>query len=75
MGQNMINKEDFNTIIEEIVARTNERYIDVIVEYCERNEIELENIDKIINKVIRQKIELEANDLNLLKEKRCTLPL
>lgn len=71
----MINKEDFNTIIEEIVARTNERYIDVIVEYCERNEIELENIDKIINKVIRQKIELEANDLNLLKEKRCTLPL
>jgi hypothetical protein len=71
----IIDKVTFNLYLEEFVSNTGESYIDAIVHYCTKNEIEIEVIPKLLNKVIRSKIEAEASDLNLLKEKLCRLPM
>ena len=71
----IIDKVTFNLYLEEFVSNTGESYIDAIVHYCTKNEIEIEVIPKLLNKVIRSKLEAEASDLNLLKEKLCRLPM
>ncbi len=71
----MLNKAEFNQEIERFVKNTGETYIDAVVHYAEKNNIEVETISKMLNKVIRQKIESEASDLNLLREKLCKLPV
>ena len=71
----MLNRLEFNQEIEKFVKETGESYIDAVVHYAEKNEIEIETISKMLNKVIRQKIESEASDLNFLKEKLCRLPM
>jgi prophage tail gpP-like protein len=71
----MLNKSEFNQEIEKFVKNTGETYIDAVIHYAEKNGLEVETISKMLNKVIRQKIESEASDLNLLKEKLCKLPV
>ena len=71
----IIDRLNFNLHIEEFVLKTGESYIDAIVHYCSKNEIEIEVIPKLLNKVIRSKLEAEASDLNLLKEKLCRFPV
>ena len=71
----MLNKLEFNQEIEKFVKETGESYIDAVVHYAEKNEVEIETVSKMLNKVIRQKIESEASDLNLLREKLCKLPV
>lgn len=44
-------------------------YIECTVEICERYNIEFESIKKILPKVIKEKIEADAMDLNMLKYK------
>ena len=41
-------------------------YIDAVVWYCEKNDIEIETVGKFISKVLKEKIESEARDLNYL---------
>ena len=45
-------------------------FIDVLVDYCTRKEIEIESIKKLLTPSLREKIKVEAQDLNLLKEKK-----
>ena len=71
----MLNKLEFNQEIEKFVKETGESYIDAVVHYAEKNEVEIETVSKMLNKVIRQKIDSEASDLNFLKEKLCRLPM
>ena len=75
----MIDKNKFNQDIEDFVYETGESYIDAIVHFCEKNQLEIESVAKMLNKpssrVIKQKIESEASDLNLLREKLCRLPV
>lgn len=44
-------------------------YIDCTVEICEKYNIELETVKKLLPKIIKEKIEADAMDLNLLKYK------
>jgi len=71
----IIDKLTFNIDLEKFVIETNESYIDAIVHYCNKHQLEIEVIPKLLNKVIRSKIEAEASGLNLLKEKLCQLPV
>ncbi len=41
-------------------------YMDAVVYYCEENDIEIETVGKFISKVLKEKIESEARDLNYL---------
>jgi hypothetical protein len=65
----------FSAMIEEFVAQHNNvPYMDAIVHYCERNEMEIETAAKLCNTIIKKKIEAEAMELNFLP-KVAKLPL
>ena len=67
-------KAKFSIIIEELVHDKRLSYMEAIVYYCDNNELEVETAAKLINPVIKSKIEVEAQDLNFLP-KTSKLPL
>jgi hypothetical protein len=72
----MISTSDFVAEIEEMVYQTDAEYIDAIVEYCSKNNIEIETAAAIIRTTptLKSKIQMEAEDLNVLP-KTARLPV
>ena len=66
MSLEVLNVSKFSKIIEEVVIDKRIPYMDAIVWYCERNEMEVEVAAKLLNGIIKAKIEAEAIDLNFL---------
>lgn len=60
---------EFSRHIEQEAIRTKQPCMDMLIDYCIKNEIEAESLNKIINSSLRAKLEAEAEDLNLLKVK------
>ena len=51
-------------------------YIDAIIHFCEKNNIDVEFVPKLITKPLKDKIKYEATELNFLKKSsRAKLPL
>ena len=48
-------------------------YIECTVTVCQKYDIEMESVKKVLSKNIKEKIEMEASDLNLLKYRLNTL--
>jgi hypothetical protein len=65
----------FAIAIEGLVANTDYTYLEAIVEYCKKTELEIEVAASLINANLKSKIELQASDLNLLKTKNSKLPI
>lgn len=63
--------------IERIVLENKDmNYIDAIVVYCDQNNIDLENVSKLISKPLKEKLKYNATELNFLKKSsRAKLPL
>tara|TARA_R100000027_G_scaffold64347_1_gene57732 strand:- start:58 stop:330 length:273 start_codon:yes stop_codon:yes gene_type:complete len=62
----------------EAIAHENKgmKYIDAIVHFCEKNNLDVESIPKLISKPLKEKIKCEAMELNLLKRtSHAKLPL
>jgi hypothetical protein len=54
--------------IERIVQINKEmNYIDAIIYFCEKNNIDLESVPKLISKPLKEKIKYDAMELNFLK--------
>lgn len=64
---NFLSKEKFAVDIEEIVRNSNLNYIDAIVEYCEKNGVEIEVAVKLVSKPLKEKLRYDATELNYLK--------
>ena len=58
-----------------MVARTDYNYIEAIVEYCKETGLEIEVAATLINQNLKAKIENDAMDNNMLKEKGSRLPI
>jgi len=71
---NILTRSTFSVIIEKLVCEKKISYMDAIVHYCENNELEVESAAKLINTIIKSKIECEAQELNFLP-KTAKLPL
>ena len=74
---NVLSQASFAQVIEQFVKEKKCSYMDAVVLYCEENNLDIESAAKLLSSKknkIRQSIELEASDLNLLKEKICSLP-
>lgn len=58
----------FSEEIENIV-HTNKgmKYIDAICYFCEKNNVDVESVPKLISKPLKEKIKCEAIELNFLK--------
>ena len=66
MSLEIMNVSKFSKIIEEVVIDKRIPYMDAIVWYWEKNEMEVEVAAKLLNCIIKAKIEAEAIDLNFL---------
>jgi hypothetical protein len=55
--------------IEEIVRKTGSNYIEAVLHICERYNLEIEGMKPLLPKAIKEKIEADALDLNLLNYK------
>jgi hypothetical protein len=54
--------------VEKIVQENSDmNYIDAIIFFCEKNNIDLESVPKLISKPLKEKIKYEAMELNFLK--------
>ena len=57
-------------------ASLGQNYIDVLTDYCVRNEVEIESVKKLLTPSLKEKITAEDQNLNLLKQKRASkLPI
>lgn len=76
LNQKFLSKDKFAEDIESLVLETKMSYIDAIVQYCEDNNIEVESVNKLVSKPLKEKIRWEATELNYLKKtSRGRLPL
>jgi len=68
---------EFIMEIEEIVKDKNIEYIEAVILYCEKNNLEVETVATIIkqNLVIKTKIQHEAENLNMIKRPGSRLPI
>ena len=76
LNKKFISKDKFAEDIESLVLRTKMNYIDAIVEYCDSNSIELDTVNKLVSKPLKEKIKYDAMELNFLRRTtRAKLPL
>jgi|TARA_E500000081_G_scaffold150658_1_gene179545 hypothetical protein len=65
---------EFSQHIERRAVHTKSPYMDILLEYCSKNDIEIESVNKLLSSSLKDKLEAEAQDLNLLKVKANKLP-
>ena len=65
----------FARAIDGLVANTDYKYIEAIVEYCKQTGLEIEVAATLVNANLKSKLTADAMDLNLLKEKGSRLPI
>ena len=58
---------DLNLTIEKIVKEKELSYMDAVLHYAQTSEIQPEAMAKMLNQSIKDKIEVEAQELHLLK--------
>ena len=64
-----LTKSKFTKLIEKTVAELRIPYMDAIIKVCENNDIEMDDVRKFVSPVIKDKLEAEAMELNLLPKK------
>ena len=71
-----MNSKKFALTIESIVKEKRISYMDAFLKFCEENDIDPSSVGSLINKSLKEKIQLEAEKLNLIeKSSTATLPL
>ena len=72
-----MNSKEFSLIIDGVVKEKRPiTYMDAIIWYCEQNNIEIETTSRLISKSLKEKIQVEAMNANMLKvEKGGKLPI
>ncbi len=69
-----LSKKKFSKMIEDTVRQKVMTYMDAVIYLCEENTIEVEDVKKYISTSIKEKIELEAMNLNFLPKSGESLP-
>jgi hypothetical protein len=59
----------FSQDVEKLVLNNSDmNYIDAVVHYCDINEIEIESVNKLISKPLKEKLKYDAQRLNYMKK-------
>lgn len=74
MNKQFLNKAQFSILVEAAVHEKKLSYIEAIINICEENNLEPEDVGKYISNIVKDKIEAEARSLNFLP-KHNTLPI
>ena len=68
LEENFMTASKFSLEIENFVKDGSLNYIEAIVMYCEEKSIEIEGVNKLINKPLKEKLKYEAQKLNFIKK-------
>ena len=71
----IVTPNKFALLIEDMVKTKRISYIDAVVLYCEKHNIDPSTTKSMNNKNLKEKIAYEAQGLNMLKEKTAKLPI
>ena len=66
MEFDIITPTKFGILIEGIVETKKITYIEACLEYCKEKELEPNSIARLVNKSLKQKIQMEAEQLHFL---------
>lgn len=66
MSDNFLNKKRFSKMIEDAVRDKNMSYMDAIIYLCDKVNLEVEDCKKYTSNVIREKLRVEAMNLNFM---------
>ena len=66
-----MNSKEFSLKIEGIVKEKKISYMDAVILYCEENDIDTGTVSPLISKSLKEKIQLEATNLRMLKFPKC----
>ena len=72
--EKLMTPKKFSIAIEKTVKQSGISYMDALVDYCNKNQIEPEQIKPLITKTLKEKVEVDARNLNFLP-KVATLPI
>ena len=71
-----MNSKEFSLKIEGIVKEKKISHMDAIVWYCDENGLDTSQVSSLISKSLKEKIQVEATNLRMLKIPRCgVLPI
>lgn len=74
LDDSFLTKVKFSQMIESVASKDDVSYIDAVIHICEKYNLEIEDIKKYISNIIKEKIEVEAMNLNYMPKPN-TLPL
>lgn len=60
------NSNEFSMYIEQVVREKRMSYMDAVLDYCKENFLEPSDVSKLINKSLKDKIEMDFRELNYL---------
>lgn len=58
---------EFGIFIDEYVQKNRTTYMEAIINYCNEMEIDVESVGSLVNQKLREKIQVEAEQANLIK--------
>jgi len=71
-----MNSKEFSLKIESIVKEKRITHMEADIWYCEQNDIDTGTVSSLISKSLKEKIQVEATDLKMLKIPKCgVLPI
>ena len=71
-----MNSKEFSLKIEGIVKEKKISHMDAVVWYCDANGLDTSQVSSLISKSLKEKIQVEATNLRMLKIPRCgVLPI
>jgi len=70
----LMSPKKFSMRIEKLAKDSDTSYLDALLDYCEKNSVEPEQIKPLITKSLKEKLEVNARELNFLP-KVATLPI
>ncbi len=66
-----MNSKEFSLKIEGIVKEKKISHMDAVVWYCDQNQLDTGQVSSLISKSLKEKIQLEATNLKMLKLPKC----
>ena len=72
--EKLMTPKKFSIMIEKIAKESGCNHMDAVIDYCEKNKIEPEQIKPLVTKSLKEKLEVNARELNFLP-KVATLPI
>jgi hypothetical protein len=58
---------EFSYFIDEQVSNLKITYMDAVINYCNEKDIDVDSIGPLINQKLREKIQMEAEQANMIK--------